>query len=271
MLRWKGSPCFLYLHTNKFALYQQMGAQTSLIHAHPFDPATFTAALGPGINACLEHLPARRTHLDIMFDDSHARYWRVTPPEQISHLSDLRATAALRFQSLFDLPSDTWQIEADWNAQRDFLACALPAALVNQVHQLLKSHSKSITSSACWPHFIQQWNQYASQLGKPRQAFAVVGDGSMTLALTQNRAIKSVRSLPFFSPDSDSLKSHLQNLEPSIHAHALQLGIDAPQEILLAGKFCTLPDEIQTGEIRWRTPSRAGSGTLVQSAREQIA
>ena len=84
-------------------------------------------------------LDARRAgkHVDVVLDDAVARFLVVRPGEGVDSLSDLRAIVAARLEDLFGLDATAWRIEADWQARRPFLACALPIDLLQAVRDTL--------------------------------------------------------------------------------------------------------------------------------------
>jgi hypothetical protein len=63
----------------------------------------------------------------IVMSDALVRQWLVDPPSNVGSLDDLRAAAASRFQSLFGESPVQWDIRADLQSGRPFVAAALLA------------------------------------------------------------------------------------------------------------------------------------------------
>ena len=66
----------------------------------------------------------------IVLADELVRLWQVTPPAGTARLADLEAAAAVRFQSLYGDSAGAWQLSANWDAARPFLAAGAPRALL---------------------------------------------------------------------------------------------------------------------------------------------
>jgi hypothetical protein len=244
VLRWKDRRHVLHLHRDRAVLSRQDKACNEIAAECLVNEGNPILA----IESCMQQLAQESALLEIVFDDSYARFWQVTPPLHAARLPDLQTAAAMRLEALFGLPAADWIIEADWHATRPFWACALPAALVSRVEQALRSGPTKINITACYPYFIQQWNQHAGALGKQTAAFAVVGDRAMTLALIGEGTIKSIRPLAIDPLDTETLHTAAN----AIHSLSLQLGIDAPQEVLLAGRLGPYREEVIAGKICWR-------------------
>jgi len=106
-------------------------------------------------------------------------------------MADLEAAAALRFQSLFGAPAAGWRISADWDADRAFLAAALPAPLLAGLQQVASEERIHLVGIV--PHFVAALNGWR----KARRAgawFGVVHGAVLTLAVFDQGAIAAVRT-----------------------------------------------------------------------------
>jgi hypothetical protein len=82
---------------------------------------------------------APRRRVQVILDDALARFFVVRPPIGVAGLAELRAVTAARFEDLFGHEASSWSIEADWDARRHFLACAVPQRLVQALREAFPS------------------------------------------------------------------------------------------------------------------------------------
>lgn len=132
-------------------------------------------------------------HIRITVADAYTRLFMVQPPRNASGIRDMRAAAAMRFKSLYEVPVDAWQIEADWNADTPFLACGMPKDLLAGLERVLAKRRLKLLEVA--PHFVVAWNRWHARL-KERAWFGVVHEGVLTLAPIVNESVGALRPLP---------------------------------------------------------------------------
>ena len=138
--------------------------------------------------------------LTITLSDDWCRLFMVTPPRNITRFQDLQATAQMRFAALYggdasamvnrgtshaspvptDMSSDGWEIDADWNANRPFLVCALPRALCTMLHQTANEQHHLLL--AIVPYFVAVLNQQQQSL-PPDTWLAVVHENVITFGI----------------------------------------------------------------------------------------
>ncbi|MDB5745516.1 MAG: hypothetical protein JWP72_364, partial [Massilia sp.] len=179
---------------DSLALVQASGGfqpRRSLLAEARFDPAEGAAALGKGLARLLAEVPAAGRSVTVVLADELARIWQVTPPQGASRMADLEAGAALRFQSLFGAPAAGWQISADWDADRPFLAAALPAPLLATLRQSALEHSFHLVEVV--PQFVAALNGWR-KLRRPNAWFAQVAGAVLTLAVFERGALAAVRT-----------------------------------------------------------------------------
>lgn len=246
MSRWKSNPLIMWVSPTRTAFYQQRQAGGALLADLPW---TNEQNLAQHIDRCLQQLPASRCTLQIILDDALVRYWKVTPPQNIARLDDLRAAARIRFEALYDLPLSDWIIEADWHATEVFLACAIPASLILGLSQRLNQPEyRHVTVTGYDPAFIYHWNHHQPQLANTMEGFGVLGTGTMTVALIHNAKITAVRCLPL----ADLQPHSLQALDQAIQNLGLQLEIAPPGKIWLTGNLPDAWKPYKTSHIKWR-------------------
>lgn len=173
----------------------------------------------------------------IVLADDWVRFFMVAPPNNAKRLLDCQAAAHMRFQSLYDEPMNDWQLEADWQPSRPFLACAIPRALLNALHQT--ALQQRLTLIQIVPQFVAAFNGWRQRL-KPDAWFGVVHENGLMLAANHNRHLSSVRAAAV------PIGSSLQNWLPEhVAREALRFNLAPPTRIQLCGM---LPDRwaIQT-------------------------
>jgi hypothetical protein len=114
VLRWKDKPFVLDLHQESVVLSRQNKTFKEIVAECPFKGGSPALA----VESCIRQLPHNTAQIEVVFDDSYARFWHVTPPLHASRLSDLQTAASVRFETLFGMPGDDWVIEAAWHAKR---------------------------------------------------------------------------------------------------------------------------------------------------------
>jgi hypothetical protein len=88
--------------------------------------------------------------------DSRVRYFLLAPPEGVASLRDCRLLLDARFESLYGHPPHEWVLQADWQAGRPMLACAMPRALLHTL--------ASLRPVAVRPHLLVLWNRHCARL-----------------------------------------------------------------------------------------------------------
>ncbi|MET0981636.1 MAG: hypothetical protein ABWY02_06015 [Telluria sp.] len=165
--------------------------KSSLLAETRLDPLDGAAALGKGLRRLLAEAPAAGRPVTVVLADELARIWQVTPPQGASRKADLEAAAALRFQALFGAPAAGWQISADWDADRSFLAAALPAPLLASLRQAAAEHRFHLVEVV--PQFVASLNGWR-KLRRPNAWFAQVDGAVLTLAVFDRGALVAVRT-----------------------------------------------------------------------------
>ncbi|MBD8531242.1 MULTISPECIES: hypothetical protein [unclassified Massilia] len=199
-----------------------------------FDPAEGSAGLGNGLRRLLADgspstLAAGRTATIVLADD-WARLWQVAPPGSASRMADLEAAAALRFQSLFGAPAAGWRISADWDADRAFLAAALPAPLLAGLQQFAIEERVHLVGIV--PQFVAALNGWR-KLRRAGAWFGVVHGmvhgAVLTLAVFDKGAFIAVRTA-LVPPGADGawFAAHIAR-------EALLTGADAPGLVQVCG------------------------------------
>jgi hypothetical protein len=186
--------------------------------------AELTTQLRQMLSQCLcKNLP-----LTCILSDSLVRMWIVTPPQNISSLSDCQAAVALRFQSLYGEPMAGWEMAADYDARRPFLACAIPRALLQMLQQLAQECGLSLQEVT--PQFISGWNRHRAALAAGAW-FGVVNEDGLSLGVIDGQRLRAVRSFAISADASADPGGLLQHVK----REALRLNLPVPQQLQLCG------------------------------------
>ncbi|KAF1016124.1 MAG: hypothetical protein GAK31_01608 [Stenotrophomonas maltophilia] len=188
-------------------------------------------ALAEAMEALLAPLAAEhaRWPLHVVLDDRFARLWQVTPPPVLSLWSgaeDLRSLAAMRLQQLYGENPADWQIGADWQALRPFVATALPRATLAALQAVAERHALWLASTR--PYLLAAWD--GSQRQRQRgQWLGLVHDGQLGLVGAHGQHLRHVRWQPLPAQADATWLPRLLARE------ALLQGLPAPASVLLCG------------------------------------
>lgn len=183
-------------------------------------------ALANGLRALLKELDARGWPLTVVLADDLVRLWQVPPPKGASRMDDLRAAAALRYQSLFGAPPIGWRMGADWDAARPYLAAAAPEALLALLETLAREGRLQLVEVA--PQFVAALNGWRRE--RRRGAwFGLVHGGVLSLAAYEGDALAALRTA-VIPADADRAW-----LEAHVAREALRVGVGRPRHLQLCG------------------------------------
>lgn len=205
------------------------GERAAVVAEHAFAPSEGAGAqqVAQGLRALLGGASWARWPVSVVVADGLARIWHVTPPPGSARLADLEAAAALRFQALYGEPAALWQIAAGWDAQRSFMAAALPRALLEAVGEAAREHRLAVVEIV--PQFIAGWNRWCPKMVRGAW-YGLAHDGVLTLGVTDRSGVCAVRAAPV-PPNADAawLAAHVAR-------EALRLGVPEPEHLQLSGQ-----------------------------------
>ena len=164
--------------------------------------------------------------LRVVLSDELVRLWQVAPPVGAARMADLEAACALRYHALFGASPAGWQISADWNARRPFLAAAMPQALLGRLTQAAADQGFRLVEVA--PQFVAALNQFRA-LRRPGAWFGLVHGGVLSVAAFDGKQLAAVRTAPIpEGADRDWLEGHVAR-------EALRVGLGRPERLQVSG------------------------------------
>jgi hypothetical protein len=221
-------------------------------------------SLAASIAAALDAAGGSGLPVHITFADALVRYFIVTPADNGVRMQDLRAAAAVRFQTLYGDDPGGWQLAADWQAAEPFLACAV-SRLWSEVVQRAVSAGRGCIVSAT-PEFVAAWNRSRRELGAGTW-LATRGEHALTLGLIATAPrprVAAVRTLVLPKP-----MPSINWLREQVARAALLDNLPVPSTLLLHGPRCDawLPGAAGFADpgiaLRWSDAAdraRSGSG-----------
>lgn len=133
--------------------------------------------------------------IQIVLDDTLVRSFLVTPPTNVHRLHDLALCAQMRFESLYDESSASWEIHADWRADQAFVTCAIRRELVTSLRELSQGPTGRVISIQ--PAWLSSWNAHAENT--TAGWWAIGNAQSLVLLLRGAQGPLDLRSLSFVS------------------------------------------------------------------------
>ena len=172
----------------------------------------------------------------LVISDALMRQWLVEPPSNVSSLDDLRAAAASRFQSIFGESPVQWEIRADWQSARPFLAAGLPQVYVQALNTSLNA-CRLQAESIC-QQTVVALNRWGSRLSAGSW-LVLYQDGRATiLVLDGQAALAGLRQVQCGPQEIANESSFTQFLQ----LQAMLMGVPLPPII-------QIPDLIM--ELAW--------------------
>lgn len=164
----------------------------------------------------------------VILADDLVRLFMVTPPDNATRLQDCRSAAEMRFRSLYGDTVADWQLQADWDNDQPFLACAMPNLLFTALTLLAKE--RGLTFIEIVPQFIVVWNRW--RVGLDGSAwFGIAHGNSLTLGAITAQRLSAVRTT---AVPVDGWRE--QNWLPDyLGREALRLNLPMPQQLQLCG------------------------------------
>lgn len=269
MWHWSRKPTHVAIDRDCVTVFETNGKASSAQAIRSYAVCGLPS-VADAIHSCLSSIKPAASSVRILVSDYYARFWIAQPPAEATTKSDLSASARWRFEDLFGEPPLVWNIEADWNARRPFMACALPNLLTDAIATTSAACRIGVTS--CLPRFIAEWNTHHRRLRKYDSVWlAVLADSTVTIALVRGKEIaqiQQVRCLPTNGVDLDALTASLRGM-------ALQAEHACPSTVMLCGDVPEQWHEAQNKEYRFELAvhtalaSRIGGLAIIEQFREQ--
>jgi hypothetical protein len=201
----------------------------SLLSRSPLSAADWSDGqkLGGRLLALAQEGRLARAPLQVMVSDRLCRTFMVTPPPNAARMADLEAAARARHARLFGSEIG-WQIDAQWNPVKPFIASAIPMTIKSALDVL--QTKTGLTAVRVQPHFIEASNHLRTQIADG-DWFGVVEGKHMTMAAVESSAFSAVRAtqLPLEVFESADALSRF------VRQEVLRLGVELPTLLKLSG------------------------------------
>ncbi|MNS03130.1 hypothetical protein D3C72_344580 [compost metagenome] len=185
------------------------------------------------------HLQSRLTNLnishlgtDIIISDACVRYFKVTPPRNIQSLQDCRLAAEVRFRNLYEEDLSAWTLQADLDANADFMVCAVPNALLEALQEV--ATDRRLVLHSIKPKFISVCNQRRATL-KKNGWFCVVSESTVSIGLFLDGRLFSLRVIKRLGEER---RTGLWMREQFVR-EALLLNLHTPSDVMIYGDSFT--------------------------------
>ena len=156
--------------------------------------------------------------LAVTVADCWVRYFLLAPPEGVASLRDCRLLLTARFEALYGHSPADWVLQADWQAGRPMLACALPRALVAALAPFKPASIR--------PLMLTLWNRHCARLPSDG-ALCAQADGQANLLYWRAGQIRLVRQQK--GADAEALLAlELARLDAEMPAMRYWRGAAAP-------------------------------------------
>ena len=195
------------------------------------------------LDQILSGLRCNKMNVTITIADALVRMWMVTPPQNATSLADCQAASGLRFHALFGEFAGNWEISADWDARRPFLASAIPRSLLERLNTLCATYQLNLLQLQ--PQFVSVWNRYCRGL-QSESWLALLERNTLTIAaVTQNRlvALRTITVVPELLQQRSWIDQHLQR-------EALLLNLSVPPKLQISGVLPAQWQKYGAGQIQ---------------------
>lgn len=155
-----------------------------IVLAHGNAPRELAARAGdwPAMGAELAQLLPARARISVQVANCWARFCLFDPPAGVTGMRDCRVLLDARFEALYG-PGD-WLVQADWQAGRAMLACALPRGL--------REAFAPLTLARLAPVLLDDWNRHCA-FWPETGLWCAVQDGVLNLLYWEKGAMRLVR------------------------------------------------------------------------------
>jgi hypothetical protein len=196
------------------------GSETRELARAQGAPAAALAAL-------VEQHGLKGRRLALLVDDESTRLWQVVPPAAVVRPADLDAAAIVRFRALYGEPPASWRLAVDRDADRPFMAAALPQALLDGLLDAAAAAGMPVVSVGS--RFVAAWNRQGGAPGAQATWLALCHDGVLTLGTGTGARLEAVRLAPVpADADHGWLATHVAR-------EAARLGRARPDDLPLCG------------------------------------
>lgn len=188
-------------------------------------PGPSSDAVAAAFNSISEDALPRGSSLSLTLAGTFARLFLATPPPNATRLEDLRASATLRFTTLYGTAPDRWRIAAAWSLSAPFLAAAVADDLLGALAKFASERQLVLRRVA--PSIVDQWNFVRRTVRAP-ETWIVSKEGALTTLLVgRKNQIQAIRQVRWGEEIWECSKS----LREAIALEALKLDRSPPDHV----------------------------------------
>lgn len=166
----------------------EIGGQAIVLRrAGARQPLAAAAGDWPAMAAELAQLLPARARLSVRVADCWVRYCLLEPPAGSASLRDCRLLLDARFEALYGHSPADWLLQADWQAGRPMLACAIPRSLRQAFTGL-----SLVSLERLVPALLEDWNHHCRALPETG-VWCGTGDGMLNLLYWEQGSLRLVR------------------------------------------------------------------------------
>jgi hypothetical protein len=196
------------VEADQFALVKLHGRRSVGIERECFFPANVDLtqpkeSLAP-LHATLAAGEWKAPRVDVVLSDQLVLYFNFEVLPGTRNFRELRQLIQARFEEIFGLPADEWEILADLAPfTSPLLICALNRALLNELRRIFAETGHAPPSIQ--PFFVREFNHWQRRIPAGRIWFGAVERQSLTLALLSPGAWHGLRTHSISHNDHDAL------------------------------------------------------------------
>lgn len=196
-----------------------------LAHARDAEPLNILRGLQPALDSALR----RRERLDIVVPDRWCKIYMTTPPSNVASIQDLRDSAAMRLQRLYDLDLEGHEISADLRVATPFACCAMQRGLVDELRALGGTSKTRVESIQ--PQYFAQRSRWRPMTRHTNFWFMSCDDMSVTIGMHAHDGLSALLQTRWPA----TAWSDGQQIAAAVAREALRAGVERPSTIALTG------------------------------------
>lgn len=194
MLRFRRDRLYLGVEPDRLTLVRLSGASSNRVVASatlPFEGGASELTLVDALRQELRAPQWQKAESHIVLADRLVRYFVAERPPGARNIEEVQLAAGLRFEDIFGVPADEWEIRLDMPAlATNQLGCAIRKSFIADLLTACADAKSPVISIA--PFAVAEFNRSHAQVGRKDGWFAVLGNRSLWVGRKQGRDWLSV-------------------------------------------------------------------------------